>query len=159
MTAYNVRAHHTPLCWILCQIVVCCMKMWPFTQNKSACACFFSFLFFSKITIQLKAEDSDRFKTMVQFECRGLEPVDFQPQVRADVTESVTVVYLIPNPKNVQFIIGMIMIEWSESQFSLSTSTPGWFCCWGSRNWNAIPWSKPTGKSMFCEFFRCSCKM
>ncbi|XP_034038284.1 CXXC motif containing zinc binding protein [Thalassophryne amazonica] len=26
------------------------------------------------------AEDSDRFKTMVQFECRGLEPVDFQPQ-------------------------------------------------------------------------------
>lgn len=30
----------------------------------------------------LKAEDSERFKTMVQFECRGLEPVDFQPQVR-----------------------------------------------------------------------------
>ncbi|KAJ8274516.1 hypothetical protein COCON_G00091410 [Conger conger] len=26
------------------------------------------------------AEDSDRFKTMVQFECRGLEPVSFQPQ-------------------------------------------------------------------------------
>ncbi|XP_021469711.2 CXXC motif containing zinc binding protein [Oncorhynchus mykiss] len=26
------------------------------------------------------AEDSERFKTMVQFECRGLEPVDFQPQ-------------------------------------------------------------------------------
>ncbi|KAK3567920.1 hypothetical protein QTP86_027260 [Hemibagrus guttatus] len=25
-------------------------------------------------------EDSERFKTMVQFECRGLEPVDFQPQ-------------------------------------------------------------------------------
>lgn len=29
----------------------------------------------------LKAEDSERFKTIVQFECRGLEPVDFQPQV------------------------------------------------------------------------------
>lgn len=29
----------------------------------------------------LKAEDSERFKTMVQFECRGLEPIDFQPQV------------------------------------------------------------------------------
>ncbi|MGH0190053.1 UNVERIFIED_CONTAM: hypothetical protein FKN15_041969, partial [Acipenser sinensis] len=28
------------------------------------------------------AEDSERFKTIVQFECRGLEPVDFQPQVR-----------------------------------------------------------------------------
>ncbi|XP_035655262.1 CXXC motif containing zinc binding protein isoform X1 [Oncorhynchus keta] len=28
----------------------------------------------------VKAEDSERFKTMVQFECRGLEPVDFQPQ-------------------------------------------------------------------------------
>merc|ERR1711915_14940 len=26
------------------------------------------------------AEDSERFKTMVQFECRGLEPVDFWPQ-------------------------------------------------------------------------------
>ncbi|CAL8326733.1 unnamed protein product [Arctogadus glacialis] len=25
-------------------------------------------------------EDSETFKTMVQFECRGLEPVDFQPQ-------------------------------------------------------------------------------
>uniref|UniRef100_A0A8C2IUK5 CXXC motif containing zinc binding protein n=2 Tax=Cyprinus carpio TaxID=7962 RepID=A0A8C2IUK5_CYPCA len=25
------------------------------------------------------AEDSERFKTIVQFECRGLEPVDFQP--------------------------------------------------------------------------------
>ena len=29
-----------------------------------------------------KMEDSETFKTMVQFECRGLEPVDFQPQVR-----------------------------------------------------------------------------
>ncbi|KAK1165072.1 CXXC motif containing zinc binding protein [Acipenser oxyrinchus oxyrinchus] len=27
-----------------------------------------------------RAEDSERFKTVVQFECRGLEPVDFQPQ-------------------------------------------------------------------------------
>ncbi|CAL1579974.1 unnamed protein product [Knipowitschia caucasica] len=26
------------------------------------------------------AEDSETFKTMVQFECRGLEPVDFWPQ-------------------------------------------------------------------------------
>ncbi|XP_072296466.1 CXXC motif containing zinc binding protein-like [Eucyclogobius newberryi] len=26
------------------------------------------------------AEDSERFKTMVEFECRGLEPVDFWPQ-------------------------------------------------------------------------------
>ncbi|XP_054452311.1 CXXC motif containing zinc binding protein isoform X1 [Anoplopoma fimbria] len=26
-------------------------------------------------------EDSESFKTMVQFECRGLEPIDFQPQV------------------------------------------------------------------------------
>uniref|UniRef100_A0A671K881 CXXC motif containing zinc binding protein n=1 Tax=Sinocyclocheilus anshuiensis TaxID=1608454 RepID=A0A671K881_9TELE len=26
------------------------------------------------------AEDSERYKTIVQFECRGLEPVDFQPQ-------------------------------------------------------------------------------
>uniref|UniRef100_UPI00398F19CE CXXC motif containing zinc binding protein isoform X2 n=1 Tax=Pristiophorus japonicus TaxID=55135 RepID=UPI00398F19CE len=26
------------------------------------------------------AEDSEKFKTIVHFECRGLEPVDFQPQ-------------------------------------------------------------------------------
>uniref|UniRef100_A0A673MSV6 CXXC motif containing zinc binding protein n=1 Tax=Sinocyclocheilus rhinocerous TaxID=307959 RepID=A0A673MSV6_9TELE len=26
------------------------------------------------------AEDSERYKTILQFECRGLEPVDFQPQ-------------------------------------------------------------------------------
>ncbi|XP_069828391.1 CXXC motif containing zinc binding protein-like [Dendropsophus ebraccatus] len=26
------------------------------------------------------AEDNERFKTIVEFECRGLEPVDFQPQ-------------------------------------------------------------------------------
>ncbi|XP_054067300.1 CXXC motif containing zinc binding protein isoform X3 [Rissa tridactyla] len=28
------------------------------------------------------AEDSEKFKTIVEFECRGLEPVDFQPQVK-----------------------------------------------------------------------------
>ncbi|XP_064575463.1 CXXC motif containing zinc binding protein isoform X3 [Zonotrichia leucophrys gambelii] len=27
------------------------------------------------------AEDSEKFKTIVEFECRGLEPVDFQPQL------------------------------------------------------------------------------
>nr|DBA17947.1 TPA: hypothetical protein GDO54_016250 [Pyxicephalus adspersus] len=26
------------------------------------------------------AEDSETFKTIVEFECRGLEPIDFQPQ-------------------------------------------------------------------------------
>lgn len=31
--------------------------------------------------VWMKAEDNETFKTMVQFECRGLEPVDFQPQV------------------------------------------------------------------------------
>ncbi|XP_061694264.1 CXXC motif containing zinc binding protein isoform X2 [Syngnathoides biaculeatus] len=38
------------------------------------------------------AEDSEKFKTMVQFECRGLEPVDFQPQAgfAAQGTESGT---------------------------------------------------------------------
>lgn len=28
-----------------------------------------------------QAEDNEKFKTIVEFECRGLEPVDFQPQV------------------------------------------------------------------------------
>ncbi len=36
----------------------------------------------------LKLEDSERFKTIVQFECRGLEPVDFQPQVRYYIQSS-----------------------------------------------------------------------
>nr|XP_054948603.1 CXXC motif containing zinc binding protein isoform X3 [Pan paniscus] len=30
--------------------------------------------------IRLMAEDNENFKTIVEFECRGLEPVDFQPQ-------------------------------------------------------------------------------
>lgn len=77
-----------------------------YTRDKFSCAQ--ENFFLPKITIQLKAEDSERFKTMVQFECRGLEPVDFQPQVRANGTESVTIVYLIPNPKNIYFIIGML---------------------------------------------------
>ena len=29
----------------------------------------------------LQAEDSNRFKTMVAFDCRGVEPVDFSPRV------------------------------------------------------------------------------
>uniref|UniRef100_A0A3B3HWZ5 CXXC motif containing zinc binding protein n=1 Tax=Oryzias latipes TaxID=8090 RepID=A0A3B3HWZ5_ORYLA len=33
------------------------------------------------------AEDNETFKTMVQFECRGLEPVDFQPQDWTDYDE------------------------------------------------------------------------
>ncbi|CAG5897028.1 unnamed protein product [Menidia menidia] len=28
----------------------------------------------------MKAADNETFKTMVQFECRGMEPIDFQPQ-------------------------------------------------------------------------------
>ncbi|XP_017535303.1 CXXC motif containing zinc binding protein isoform X1 [Manis javanica] len=39
------------------------------------------------------AEDNEKFKTIVQFECRGLEPVDFQPQAGfvAEGVESGTV--------------------------------------------------------------------
>uniref|UniRef100_A0A3Q2FV11 CXXC motif containing zinc binding protein n=1 Tax=Cyprinodon variegatus TaxID=28743 RepID=A0A3Q2FV11_CYPVA len=33
------------------------------------------------------AADNETFKTMVQFECRGLEPVDFQPQDWTDYDE------------------------------------------------------------------------
>ncbi|TRZ20080.1 hypothetical protein HGM15179_007061 [Zosterops borbonicus] len=33
------------------------------------------------------AEDSEKFKTIVEFECRGLEPVDFQPQDWNDYDE------------------------------------------------------------------------
>ncbi|XP_074077505.1 CXXC motif containing zinc binding protein isoform X2 [Macrotis lagotis] len=38
------------------------------------------------------AEDSEKFKTIVEFECRGLEPVDFQPQAgfAAEGTETGT---------------------------------------------------------------------
>ncbi|XP_036112052.1 CXXC motif containing zinc binding protein isoform X1 [Molossus molossus] len=39
------------------------------------------------------AEDNEKFKTIVEFECRGLEPVDFQPQAgfAAEGAESGTV--------------------------------------------------------------------
>ncbi|XP_074732120.1 CXXC motif containing zinc binding protein isoform X1 [Strix uralensis] len=41
----------------------------------------FSFLDILSQTIKpYNAEDSEKFKTIVEFECRGLEPVDFQPQ-------------------------------------------------------------------------------
>uniref|UniRef100_A0A672T4N4 CXXC motif containing zinc binding protein n=1 Tax=Sinocyclocheilus grahami TaxID=75366 RepID=A0A672T4N4_SINGR len=40
------------------------------------------------------AEDSERFKTIVQFECRGPEPVDFQPQVRYYIYSS-TLKYMV----------------------------------------------------------------
>uniref|UniRef100_A0A3B4H1X7 CXXC motif containing zinc binding protein n=1 Tax=Pundamilia nyererei TaxID=303518 RepID=A0A3B4H1X7_9CICH len=36
------------------------------------------------------AENSETFKTMVQFECRGLEPVDFQPQDWTDYDEKIS---------------------------------------------------------------------
>nr|XP_020013996.1 UPF0587 protein C1orf123 homolog isoform X3 [Castor canadensis] len=35
------------------------------------------------------AEDHEKFKTIVEFECRGLEPVDFQPQVAGFAAEGV----------------------------------------------------------------------
>uniref|UniRef100_A0A8D1EZX2 CXXC motif containing zinc binding protein n=1 Tax=Sus scrofa TaxID=9823 RepID=A0A8D1EZX2_PIG len=40
-----------------------------------------------------QAEDNEKFKTIVEFECRGLEPVDFQPQAgfAAEGVESGTV--------------------------------------------------------------------
>ncbi|XP_036899134.1 CXXC motif containing zinc binding protein isoform X2 [Sturnira hondurensis] len=43
--------------------------------------------------IRLMAEDNEKFKTIVEFECRGLEPVDFQPQAgfAAEGVESGTV--------------------------------------------------------------------
>eukprot|EP00071_Canis_lupus_P041014 XP_022274571.1 UPF0587 protein C1orf123 homolog isoform X3 [Canis lupus familiaris] len=39
------------------------------------------------------AEDNEKFKTIVEFECRGLEPIDFQPQAgfAAEGVESGTV--------------------------------------------------------------------
>ncbi|XP_025722421.2 CXXC motif containing zinc binding protein-like isoform X2 [Callorhinus ursinus] len=33
------------------------------------------------------AEDNEKFKTIVEFECRGFEPVDFQPQDWTDYDE------------------------------------------------------------------------
>lgn len=51
-----------------------------------------TFLSLPRGAAAVKAEDSERFKTMVQFECRGLEPVDFQPQVR---TEHTPVLYVV----------------------------------------------------------------
>ena len=33
---------------------------------------------------ELQNEDSERFKTMVVFDCRGVEPFDFSPRVSVD---------------------------------------------------------------------------
>ncbi|XP_023674582.1 CXXC motif containing zinc binding protein isoform X3 [Paramormyrops kingsleyae] len=60
------------------------------------------------------AEDSDRFKTMVQFECRGLEPVDFQPQAgfSAQGAESGT-----PFPE-----INLLERDWNDYDEKISES-------------------------------------
>uniref|UniRef100_A0A8D0H2W5 CXXC motif containing zinc binding protein n=1 Tax=Sphenodon punctatus TaxID=8508 RepID=A0A8D0H2W5_SPHPU len=50
------------------------------------------------------AEDSEKFKTIVEFECRGLEPVDFQPQVMADREESEPRLY------------GILQEPWNDSR-------------------------------------------
>ncbi|KAM5322865.1 CXXC motif containing zinc binding protein isoform 1-T1 [Glossophaga mutica] len=44
------------------------------------------------------AEDNDKFKTIVEFECRGLEPVDFQPQ--ALIGGPILVSGQLPDPGN-----------------------------------------------------------
>uniref|UniRef100_A0A674PN81 CXXC motif containing zinc binding protein n=1 Tax=Takifugu rubripes TaxID=31033 RepID=A0A674PN81_TAKRU len=60
------------------------------------------------------AEDSERFKTMVQFECRGLEPVDFQPQAGfvAEGTETGT-----PFPE-----VNLLEKDWTDYDEKLAAS-------------------------------------
>uniref|UniRef100_A0A452VBI7 CXXC motif containing zinc binding protein n=1 Tax=Ursus maritimus TaxID=29073 RepID=A0A452VBI7_URSMA len=67
-------------------------------------------------TIQsYNAEDNEKFKTVVEFECPGLEPVDFQPQAgfAAEGVESGTVfsdinlqekVPCVPGPRTCSFL-------------------------------------------------------
>lgn len=47
----------------------------------------------SNIIKSYNAADNEKFKTVLEFECWGLEPVDFQPQAgfAAEGVESVTV--------------------------------------------------------------------
>ncbi|KAF7223153.1 uridine-cytidine kinase 2-B isoform X3 [Nothobranchius furzeri] len=62
----------------------------------------------------LKAEDNETFKTMVQFECRGLEPVDFQPQAgfAAEGAESGT-----PFPE-----VNLLEKDWTDYDEKVSES-------------------------------------
>ncbi|KAF7223154.1 uridine-cytidine kinase 2-B isoform X1 [Nothobranchius furzeri] len=60
------------------------------------------------------AEDNETFKTMVQFECRGLEPVDFQPQAgfAAEGAESGT-----PFPE-----VNLLEKDWTDYDEKVSES-------------------------------------
>uniref|UniRef100_A0A1A8ADU9 uridine/cytidine kinase n=1 Tax=Nothobranchius furzeri TaxID=105023 RepID=A0A1A8ADU9_NOTFU len=62
----------------------------------------------------LPAEDNETFKTMVQFECRGLEPVDFQPQAgfAAEGAESGT-----PFPE-----VNLLEKDWTDYDEKVSES-------------------------------------
>ncbi|KAM6128914.1 CXXC motif containing zinc binding protein isoform 2-T2 [Phoenicopterus ruber ruber] len=48
------------------------------------------------------AEDSEKFKTIVEFECRGLEPVDFQPQ-RVNEVQVMNSLQYMASKKKIKF--------------------------------------------------------
>lgn len=77
-----MQTHMQKICHIDHQSVILavsvCWVLLPFPAINSICL---SLMVLYWMFAGLKAEDSERFKTMVQFECRGLEPIDFQPQV------------------------------------------------------------------------------
>lgn len=55
----------------------------------------FAELYFHAVVLGFaQAEDNEKFKTIVEFECRGLEPIDFQPQVTE--TDREFKVYIVP---------------------------------------------------------------
>lgn len=62
-------------------------------QKCKLCARENSIEILSSTITSYNAEDNEKFKTIVEFECRGLEPVDFQPQAgfAAEGVESGTV--------------------------------------------------------------------
>ncbi|KAK7809899.1 hypothetical protein U0070_000285 [Myodes glareolus] len=49
-------------------------------QKCKLCALENSIEILSSTIKSYNSEDNEKFKTIVEFECRGLEPIDFQPQ-------------------------------------------------------------------------------
>ncbi|XP_045440574.1 CXXC motif containing zinc binding protein isoform X3 [Pipistrellus kuhlii] len=65
-------------------------------------------------------EDNEKFKTIVEFECRGLEPVDFQPQMCCEKSQ-------FPGQAHVP-AQGLLPLG-----LTAFLSLAGWVCCGGCR--------------------------
>ena len=50
-----------------------------------------------RILIFCQVQDNNKFKTIVSFDCRGLEPTDFSPRVSGNIIRNLKVYLILPS--------------------------------------------------------------